>query len=56
MSLIPKSGRSPEGGNGDPLYSCQENPMDRGRLWATVHMVTKSQIILGTHPLYFKII
>ena len=25
-------------GNGDPLqYSCQENPMDRGARWATVH-------------------
>ena len=28
---IPESGRSPEGGNGNPLqYSCLENPMDRG--------------------------
>ena len=27
--LIPGSGRSPEGGNGNPLqYSCLENPMD----------------------------
>ena len=35
MGLIPGSGRSPEGGNGNPFqYSCQENPMDReaGRL------------------------
>ena len=23
-------------------YSCLENPMDRGVLWATVHGVTKS--------------
>ena len=31
-------------GNGNPLqYSCLENPMDRGVLWATVHGVTKSQ-------------
>ena len=30
VGLIPESGRSPGGGNGDPLqYSCQENPMDR---------------------------
>ena len=29
--LIPGSGRSPAGGNGNPLrYSCLENPMDRG--------------------------
>ena len=31
VGLIPGSGRSPEGGNGNPLqYSCLENPMDRG--------------------------
>ena len=31
VSLIPGSGRSPGGGNGNPLqYSCLENPMDRG--------------------------
>ena len=30
MGLIPGSGRSPGGGNGNPLqYSCLENPMDR---------------------------
>ena len=29
--LIPGSGRSPEGGNGNTLhYSCLENSMDRG--------------------------
>ena len=39
---IPGSGRSPVGGNGDPLqYSCQDNPMDRGDWRATVHGVTK---------------
>ena len=31
VGLIPGSGRSPEGGNGNPLqFSCLENPMDRG--------------------------
>ena len=41
---IPGSGRSPGGGNGNPLrYSCLENPMDRGAWWTTVHGVTKSQ-------------
>jgi len=41
---IPGSGRSPEGGNGNPLqYSCPENFMDREVWWATVHSVTQSQ-------------
>ena len=40
---IPASGRSPGERNGNPLqYSCLENPMDRGALWATVHEVAKS--------------
>ena len=44
VGSIPESGRSPEGGHGNPLqYSCLENPMDRGTWWATVHRVTKSQ-------------
>ena len=31
-------------GNGNPLqYSFQENPMDRGVWWATVHEVAKSK-------------
>ena len=35
-------GRSPGGGNGNPLQSsCLENPMDRGAWWATVHGVAK---------------
>ena len=45
---IPGSGRSPEGGNGNPLqYSCLENPMNRGARWAAVHGVTKSQTQLS---------
>ena len=45
---IPGSGRSPGGGNGNPLqYSCLENPMDRGAWWATVRGVTKSQTHLN---------
>ena len=40
----PGSGRSPEGGHGNPLwYSCLENSMDRGAWWATVHGIAKSQ-------------
>ena len=35
--LIPGPGRSPGGGNDNPLQcSCLENPMDRGAWWATV--------------------
>ena len=31
VSWIPRLGRSPGGGQGNPLqYSCLENPMDRG--------------------------
>ena len=38
LGSIPGLGRSPGEGNGNPLqYSCQENPMDRGTWWATVH-------------------
>ena len=38
--LIPRSGRSPVGGHGNPLqYFCLENPTDKGGL----HRVTKSQ-------------
>ena len=35
---IPRSGRSPVRGHGNPLqYSCLENPIDREAWWATVH-------------------
>ena len=41
--LIPGSGRSPGGGNGNPLhYSCLENPMDREAWWATIHGIAQS--------------
>ena len=45
---IPGSGISPGEGNGYPLhYSCQENSMDRGAWWATVHRITKRQAQLS---------
>ena len=45
---IPGSGRSPGGGNGDPLqYSCLENSRDRGAWWAPVHGVGKSWTQVG---------
>ena len=37
---IPGLGRSPGEGNGNPL---QENPMDGGAWWVTVHGVAKSR-------------
>ena len=41
--LIPGWGRSPRGGNGNPLqYSCLENPMDRGPWQAIVHGFAKN--------------
>ena len=45
---IPEWGRSPGGGNGNPLQcSCLENSRDRGAWLTTVHGVTKSQIWLS---------
>ena len=41
---VPGSGRSPGGGDGNPLqYSCLRNPMDRGGWWAAVRGVSGSQ-------------
>ena len=43
VGLIPGLGRSPGGGNGNPLqYSYLENPRDRGAGQATVHGVAKT--------------
>ena len=48
VGSIPGSGRSPGGGNGNPLqYSYLENPMDREAWQATVQGVTKSQTQLS---------
>ena len=44
VGSVPGSGRSPEGGHGNPLqYSCLENLMDRACCRAKVHRVSKSQ-------------
>ena len=41
--LIPRSGRSPGEGHGDPLqYSCLKDPVGRGAWRATVHRVAKN--------------
>ena len=43
--LTPRLGRSPGGGDGNPLqYSCLENPKDRGARRATVHGFTESDM------------
>ena len=48
--LIPRSGRSPGEGNGNPLqYSCLENPVDRGVWQATVHGVAESNTTACTY-------
>ena len=47
VGLISGSGRSPGGGNGNPLqYFGLENPVDRGAWWATVHRASKSWTLL----------
>ena len=52
---IPRSRRSPEEGNDNPLqYSCQENSMDRGAWWTTVHGVTKGRTHLSDYIFTFR--
>ena len=46
LGSIPKLGRSPGEGNGNPLqYPCLENSMDRGAMQATVHGIGKEYSI-----------
>ena len=48
--LFPGSGRSPEGGHGNPLHcSCLENPVDRGAGRATIHNVAESHMTEATY-------
>ena len=50
LGSTPGLGRSPGGGNGNPLlHSCLENPTDRGAWQATVHGVAKSLTRRNTH-------
>ena len=43
VGSIPKLGRSPGAGNGNPIqYSCLGDPMDRGVWWAAVLGVAES--------------
>ena len=49
-SLIRGWGKSPGGGNGNPLqYACLENHMDRGAWWATVRGITRSKTGQSAH-------
>ena len=49
----PGSGRSPEGGHGNPLqYFCLENPMDRGVWEAAVHAVAESHMTEHAYTKY----
>ena len=49
-SSIPGSGRSPGGGNGNPLQcSCLGNPVDRGAWWAASMRSKKSRLRMSTH-------
>ena len=44
-SSTPGSGRSPRGGNSNPLqYSYLENPMDKGAWWATVQSIGSQRV------------
>ena len=48
VGSIPGSGKSPEGGDGNPLqYSCLGNLRDKGAWWATVHKIAKSRTQLS---------
>ena len=54
LGSIPRWGRSPREGNGNPIqYSCLENPMDGGAWRATVHGVAKSRTRLSDFTLSF---
>ena len=53
---IPRLGRSPGGGNDNPLqYSCLENSMDKGACQTIVHGVVKSQTWLSANTLLFSV-
>ena len=48
LGASPRLGRSPGEEHGNPLqYSCLENLMGRGALWAPVHGIAKSWIQLS---------
>ena len=55
IGSIPGSGRSPGGGNGNPLqHFCLVNPMDRGAWRTTIHRITKIQTQLSNWAHTYK--
>ena len=47
--LIPRSGRSPGEGNGNPLQCfCLENPRDGGAWWAAIYEIAQSDTTEAT--------
>ena len=55
LGSMPGCGRSPGGGNGNPLqYFCLENPMDGETWWATVHGVAKSWTQLSDFTFFYS--
>ena len=47
-SSVPGSGRSPGGGNSNPLQdSCQDNPVDRGAWWVIDHALDQTGPFTG---------
>ena len=54
LGLIPRLGRSPGQGNGNPLqYSCLENSMERGGGQGAVHGGAESQTQLNDLRFHF---
>ena len=50
LGSVSALGRSPAGGNGNPLqYSCQDNPTDRGAWWASLWSCKESGTTKHTH-------
>ena len=50
LGSVPRWGRSPGEGNGNPLqHSCLDNPMDGGAWRAPVHRVAKSRTRMSTY-------
>ena len=50
LGSVSALGRSSAGENGNPLlYSCQDNPMDRGAWWATLWSCKESGTTKHTH-------
>ena len=51
VGSTPGLGRSPEGGNDNPLqYSYLENAMDRGAWWATVPGIARVHSVVKSWP------